>query len=81
MSNNLSPPKDNSFLGTGWAFPPTFNRQTRQAEMISAEADILQSLHIILSTQPGERLMHSDFGCELSQFSFSRYAAGGDNQH
>ena len=70
MSSNPIAAQNDSFLGTGWAFPPTFNRQIGQTEMISAEADILQSLQIILSTQPGERLMHSDFGCELSQFLF-----------
>jgi phage baseplate assembly protein W len=67
---------DRSFLGTGWAFPPTFNRQTRQVEMVSAETDILQSIEIILSTQLGERLMRTDFGCDLSQFLFEELRQG-----
>ncbi|NER78558.1 MAG: GPW/gp25 family protein [Leptolyngbya sp. SIO1D8] len=76
MLNNQLNTEDRSFLGKGWAFPPAFDRQTGQAEMIAAEADILQSLQIILSTQPGERLMQPDFGCELSQFLFEEVRQG-----
>lgn len=59
-----------SFLGTGWSFPPEFNRETGQVAMVSDEVDIAQSLDIILSTRLGERLLHPNFGCELSQFLF-----------
>ncbi|NEQ30867.1 MAG: GPW/gp25 family protein [Leptolyngbya sp. SIO4C5] len=69
MSTELSNPKKPSFLGRGWGFPPAFSRQAG-AKMVAAETDILQSLKIILSTRPGERLMQPDFGCELSQFLF-----------
>jgi len=68
----------NSFLGRGWSFPPTFNRQaaTATVEMVSDEEDIRQSLHILLSTSPGERIMHPDFGCELNQFLFEEITQG-----
>ncbi|NEQ36042.1 MAG: GPW/gp25 family protein [Okeania sp. SIO3I5] len=59
-----------SFLGTGWSFPPTFNKDTGTVEMVSNEEDIRESLEIILSTGPSERVMQLDFGCELSQFMF-----------
>jgi len=55
-----------SFLGTGWSFPPTFNNISGTVEMVSDEKDIFQSLHILLSTQLKERVMRSDFGCDLS---------------
>ena len=61
---------DLSFLGTGWSFPPTFNKDTGTVEMVSNESDIRESLEIILSTGPSERVMQLDFGCELSQFMF-----------
>ncbi|MCL2931286.1 MAG: GPW/gp25 family protein [Trichodesmium sp. MAG_R03] len=61
---------DLSFLGTGWSFPPTFNKDTGTVEMVSNEEDIRESLEIILSTGPSERIMQLDFGCELSQFMF-----------
>lgn len=67
---------NNSFLGTGWSFPPTFNQDTGTVEMVSDEEDIFQSLEIILSTRPAERIMQPDFGCELSQFVFEEISQG-----
>lgn len=61
---------DNSFLGKGWSFPPTFNRNMATVEMVSEAEDIQQSLQIILSTRPSERTMNPSFGCELNQFVF-----------
>jgi phage baseplate assembly protein W len=59
-----------SFLGTGWSFPPTFNNLKGIVETVSDEQDIFQSLHILLSTQLKERVMRSDFGCDLSALLF-----------
>lgn len=53
----------NSFLGTGWSFPPRFTR--RGVEMVSDEDDIRESLVILLTTAPGERTMRPDYGCAL----------------
>ncbi|NJM79703.1 MAG: GPW/gp25 family protein [Flavobacterium sp.] len=58
--------EDKSFLGTGWGFPPTFKNQSGTIEMVSSEVDIFQSLHILLTTQLKERVMRSDYGCDLS---------------
>ncbi|MYM67117.1 hypothetical protein GTP45_09775 [Pseudoduganella sp. FT55W] len=55
---------DKSFLGTGWSFPPEFARRGK-VQMVSAEEDIRQSLRILLSTTPGERVMQPSFGCGL----------------
>ena len=60
----------NSFLGKGWAFPPTFNVATGTVEMVSDEEDIRQSLHILLSTTLGERVMQPDYGCNLTDYVF-----------
>lgn len=68
--------QERAFLGTGWTFPPTFNRYTGQVETISAEEDIRQSIQIILQTEPGERLMQPDFGCNLHQFLFGGFDRG-----
>ena len=67
MSNN-NPYK--SFLGTGWSFPPEFNKDAAQVRMSSDEQDIEESLHILLSTRLGERIMRPDFGCDLSNMVF-----------
>ncbi len=67
---------NSSFLGTGWSFPPTFNQDPATVEMVSDEEDIVQSLEIILSTSPAERIMQPNFGCELSQFLFEEISQG-----
>lgn len=59
-----------NFLGTGWAFPPTFHQQGADVAMVSGVDDIAQSLEILLSTRLRERLWHPDFGCDLSSYLF-----------
>jgi phage baseplate assembly protein W len=60
----------NSFLGTGWSFPPTFDHDSGQVEMVSDLVDIEQSLNILLSTSLGERVMVPDYGCNLDDYMF-----------
>jgi Bacteriophage baseplate protein W len=60
----------NSFLGTGWAFPPSFDFQTGAIELVSDIEDIRQSLNILLSTSLGERVMQPDYGCNLTDYMF-----------
>lgn len=59
-----------SFLGTGWAFPVSFDYDTGTVSMVSEIQDIEQSLTILLSTRPGERVMRPDFGCALDDLMF-----------
>ena len=61
---------DKSFLGTGWAFPPEFNKKTNDVKLVSEEEDIQESLHILLSTSPGERIMQPSYGCGLRSMTF-----------
>lgn len=58
------------FLGTGWSFPPTFDKKGRTVEMLSDEADIKSCLGILLSTSIGERIMQPKYGCDLKRFLF-----------
>lgn len=68
------------FLGRGWAFPPTFEAgeltpegevvRLGGAHMSEDEADILQSLHILFGTKPGERLLQPDYGVDLGALLF-----------
>lgn len=62
--------QDKAFLGTGWAFPPTFDRESKTIEMVSAETDICQSLQILLATSLGERVMQPTYGCNLEDYLF-----------
>jgi phage baseplate assembly protein W len=64
--------KNRSFLGKGWAFPPVFDPVSNSVEMVEEEKDIYQSLWIIISTIPGERVMQPLFGCNLHKMIFKR---------
>ena len=59
-----------SFLGTGWSFPPSFEKETGTVAMVSQEEDIRQSLQILLSTEVGERIMDPKFGCDLTKLLY-----------
>lgn len=61
---------DQSFLGTGWSFPPTFTKGGANVELVSGPEDIHQSLQILLSTQLGERVMQDEFGCDMNYLLF-----------
>ncbi len=68
--------KTDSFLGTGWSFPPTFKRTSYSVSMVADQEDIQQSLRILLATAPGERFLQPTFGCDLHKFLFSPVDAG-----
>ncbi|NID14696.1 GPW/gp25 family protein [Luteibacter yeojuensis] len=59
-----------SFLGRGWSFPPRFDPRTKEAVMVADETDIAESLHILFSTNPGERVMLPNYGCDLRRMVF-----------
>lgn len=59
-------------LDKGWGFPPTFDLPQRKVQMVSEDEDIKQSLTILFSTKPGERLVNPDYGCFLYKLSFRR---------
>lgn len=61
---------DPSFLGRGWAFPPTFSGGGADVAMVADVADIAESLEIIFATELGERVMRQDFGSSLFAFVF-----------
>ena len=67
MRTPSSPP----FLGRGWSFPPRVSPLTRATEMVEGEEDIAQSLFVLLSTSPGERIMAPTYGCDLQPFVFA----------
>jgi hypothetical protein len=58
------------FLGTGWAFPPAFDKLLGSVSLVSDEDDINQSLNVLLSTSLGERVMQPRYGCNLVDYLF-----------
>lgn len=61
---------DSSFLGSGWGFPPTFNIRRKSVEMLTGEEDILSSLHILVTTSLGERVLRSKYGTKVPEMVF-----------
>ncbi|PIB35021.1 hypothetical protein BFP72_06245 [Reichenbachiella sp. 5M10] len=61
---------DKSFLGVGWKFPPEFEQRNGSVVLVSEEEDIRESLYILLSTIPGERVMMPEYGCNLKFVAF-----------
>ena len=61
---------EDSFLGKGWAFPPEFSSDAAAVKMTYGEDDINQSLHILLNTKLGERIMLPNYGSNLSDMIF-----------
>lgn len=61
---------EDPFIGTGWSFPPSFDRNTAGVVMNSGIQDIEESLRIIFSTRLGERIMNPQFGCALDDHVF-----------
>ncbi|HEX7132227.1 MAG TPA: GPW/gp25 family protein, partial [Iamia sp.] len=70
MTDVPLPDDDRAFLGRGWSFPPTFDRAVGGVQMLEHEADVASSLHILLSTARGERVMVPQFGCNLDELVF-----------
>lgn len=61
---------DRPFLGRGWSFPPTFDRDAGGVAMLEGEDDVASSLHILLSTARGERIMVPQYGCNMDELVF-----------
>ncbi|MET0789231.1 MAG: GPW/gp25 family protein [Cellulomonas sp.] len=59
----------NDFLGTGWAFPVRIG--AGGIETVGGDEDVRQSIHLILATAKGERVMRPDFGCGIHDLVFA----------
>lgn len=67
-----SPPHDTSELREVTDPPPGLQiSPTGGIEMIDEQASVRQSILLLLSTIPGERVMRPDYGCELHRLVFS----------
>jgi len=69
-----------SFLGQGWSFPPSFLLRSHTIEMVAEAEDIRQSLFILFSITPGERLMKPEYGCDLNAVVFDHYDASTESR-
>jgi phage baseplate assembly protein W len=60
-----------AWLGRGWAFPVRIDPVTGGVAVSEYEADIRESIQIILRTSRGERVMRPDFGCGIHDLVFA----------
>lgn len=60
----------NLIIGRGWHFPPTLDERGTVA-LASDDEEIEQSIQIILSTAPGQRVMRPEFGCRVHELVFA----------
>jgi uncharacterized protein len=74
MSDDVSTKTPESFLGTGWSFPPDFVEGTGpgqgQVRMTSDEEDIACSLRILFGTALGERFLRPKYGLDMHELLF-----------
>ncbi|VVO69416.1 hypothetical protein PS862_01260 [Pseudomonas fluorescens] len=61
---------EDPFIGSGWSFPPAFDRKAASVNMSSGIREIEESLQIIFGTVLGERIMSPLFGCALDSMVF-----------
>lgn len=73
-------PDEQSYLGTGWAFPPSFTMGGAEVDMVAGHEDIHQGLQILLATAQGERVMNEEYGCDLRGVQFEEINQGLVNQ-
>ena len=59
-----------NFLGRGWKYPVEVDRAGGIA-MSELDESIRQSIHIILGTAPGERVMRPNFGCSIHDLVYA----------
>lgn len=61
---------DSIFLGRGWSFP-ILPDVTGALPFVEGDANVEQSLRILLLTQLGERVMRPDFGTAAARLVFA----------
>jgi phage baseplate assembly protein W len=61
---------DANFLGRGWRFPIVPDA-TGGLGLVEGDANIEQSLRLLLLTELGERIMRASFGCDAPRLVFS----------
>lgn len=57
-------------MTAGWGYPFEIKSGNGRVRISAERENIRESVIIILSTEPGERIFHPDFGTRLHQFLF-----------
>jgi len=63
------------YLGRGWSFPVRPRDDGAGIGLSVYEANIAESIQLVLNTQPGERQMLPEFGCPMQDLIFATNSA------
>lgn len=61
---------EEEILGRGWAFPPKFDKNNNEPEMLVGEEDVKNSIEVIIKTKLGERVFRDEFGSRIYELLF-----------
>lgn len=59
-----------------WSFPPHFSAGIRPTRLVSGKENIRQSLTILFSTKPEERIYRPEYGFPLEEIAFEPRSLG-----
>lgn len=62
--------QQSDIIGTGWEFPPVFDKEENGIRLVSGVEEIENSIYLILHTAIGERVMRRSFGSNLHDLIF-----------
>ncbi|RQU52930.1 GPW/gp25 family protein [Burkholderia cenocepacia] len=63
--------------GGGWIFPPVFGEGSSDVGLVQDERfGLLQDMRVLFMTEPGERIMREDYGCDLQAVMFRNMSDG-----
>jgi len=54
----------------GWSFPPSFDSVKGVRMILEEQEDIVQSLHLLFSTQLNERVFYPTYGNSIQPFTY-----------
>ena len=84
MADHPQPPSRTrprvSPLGTGWSFPPSFDRFSGSVKLSSDIDNVRENLHILFATDIGERIMLANYGTLLRERVFAALTETTSNQ-
>ncbi|HAA13036.1 MAG TPA: hypothetical protein DCE41_15635 [Cytophagales bacterium] len=60
-------------IGSGWTFPPAFDKPSQSVVLSSGTRNVAESLEIIVNTRLGERILRSTFGSETHELLFKPF--------
>ncbi|MEL6537979.1 MAG: GPW/gp25 family protein [Bacteroidota bacterium] len=62
-------------IGSGWTFPPAFDKPAAGVVLSHGVANVTESLGIIVNTRLGERILRPEFGSETHELVFKPFNA------